>query len=196
MDACIIPGGFWSTAVENMIETIKYVRENKIPCLGICLGLQLMTIEYTRNILWNPLANSIEFDKKCAPNDVITLLDSQKNVVNLGGTMRLGQQKSILKAGQIYSLYKNAERMAWRWVVQERFRHRFEVNPEYASQLENTDLHIVWRSPEWVVQFIELDEKVHPYFVGTQSHPELTSRLEDPAPLFVWLLQSALKEKK
>lgn len=196
MNACVIPGGFWDTAIENMIETITYVRKNKIPCLGICLGLQLMTIEYIRNILWDEKANSLEFDKKCAPHDVITLLDSQKNIVNLWGTMRLGQQKSILKSGKIYSLYKNAERMTGRWVVRERFRHRFEVNPDFAAQLETSDLHIVGRSTQGVVQFIEMDENIHPYFIWTQSHPELMSRLEDPAPLFIGLLEAALKLKK
>lgn len=93
------------------METLQYIREKNIPCLGICLGLQLMTIEYIRNVLGITQANSIEFDKSCAPYDAITLLDSQKNIVNLGGTMRLGKQASILHDGQIYSLYKKAGRM-------------------------------------------------------------------------------------
>lgn len=196
VDACIIPWGFWSAAIEHMIETICYIRENKIPCLGICLWLQLMSIEYFRNVLGNGLANSIEFDKKCSPNDVITLLDGQKNIVNLGGTMRLWEQKSILKTWKIFTLYKNAGRISWRSIIKERFRHRFEVHPDYAMKLENTDLHIVWRSPKWIVQLIELDSKTHPYFVGTQAHPELTSRPENPAPLFVGLIEAALESKK
>jgi len=193
-DWCIIPGGFWDTAIENMIETLTYIRENKIPCLWICLGLQLMILEYYRNIMDIPQANSLEFDKSCKPNDVITLLDSQKNIVNMGGTMRLWKQVSKLKKWIIKALYQDAERLD-NSQVQERFRHRYEVHPDYASKLEKTNLHVTGTSPAWIVQFIEMDSKIHPYYVATQSHPELTSKLENPAPLFVWLIQACIQKK-
>lgn len=193
-DACIIPGGFWDTAVENMITTLHYIREEKIPCLGICLGMQLMTIEYARNILAIPKANSLEFDKSCAPNDIITLLDSQKNIVNMWGTMRLGKQRSILQDGQIKDLYEQSHRISKNNVIEERFRHRYEVHPEFALKLKETDFLVSGVSKkEWIVQFMEMKAETHPYYVWTQSHPELTSRLEDPAPLFVGLIQSCLK---
>lgn len=193
-DGCIIPWGFGDTAVENMIETLTYIRENNIPCLGICLGLQLMTIEYARSILWVPKAASLEFEKGCSPYDVITLLDSQKNIINLWGTMRLGKQWSHLKAWKIKSLYKDTGRMTASGIVHERFRHRYEVNPKYAKKLEKTDLHVTWVSQkDAIVQFIELDQKSHPYYVWTQSHPELTSKLENPAPLFVGLIRACIE---
>ncbi len=191
-DACIVPGGFGDTAVENMIETLTYIRENQIPCLGICLGLQLMTIEYMRNVLWESLSNSLEFDKNCSPYDVITLLDSQKDVVNLWGTMRLWKQTSKLKSWIIQQLYKNTQRIH-EWKIEERFRHRYEVNPDVTKKLQNTDLHISGTSPAGIVQFIEMNPNSHPYYVATQSHPELTSKLEDPAPLFVGLVKACLK---
>lgn len=192
-DACIIPGGFWDTGIENMIKTLTYIREQNIPSLWICLGLQLMTIEYIRNVLWITKANSLEFDKNCSPYDAITLLDSQKWVVNLGGTMRLGKQASLLKKWQIKSLYQGSQRVTWKGTIHERFRHRFEVHPEYAKKLENTNLKITWVSQKsWIVQFIEMDPKIHLYYVATQSHPELTSRPEDPAPLFIGLIQACL----
>ncbi|GEM_PF-1031947 len=119
-----------------MVETLTYIREKKIPCLGICLGMQLMSIEFARNILDIPHANSLEFDKDCAPHDIITLLDSQKGVVNLGGTMRLGEQGSLLKDGIIESLYETSGRATQSNVIYERFRHRYEVHPEFAKKLE------------------------------------------------------------
>lgn len=188
-DGCIVPGGFGDSAIENMIVTLQYIRENNIPCLGICLGLQLMVIEYARNELGIPDANSLEFSEK--GNDVITLLDSQKNIVDKWGTMRLGEQNTLLETGTIKKYYKEAKRISKENSISERFRHRYEVNPEFAKQLETSDLHIVWRSAkEWIVQFIEMDTSIHNYYTGTQSHPELTSKLENPAPLFVGLLES------
>ncbi len=196
-DGCIIPWGFWDTAIENMITTLTYIRENQIPCLGICLGMQLMAIEFTRNKLWIPQANSLEFDKHCQPYDVVTLLDSQKNIVQLWGTMRLGKQSSILIEGKIKELYTQQKRIKKSGSVHERFRHRYEINPEFAQKFESTWLHITWKSKKlWIAQFLELDSSVHPYYVGTQSHPELCSYLENPTPLFVGLIESCLKIKK
>ena len=193
-DGCIIPGWFGDTAVENMIETLTYIRENKIPCLGICLGLQLMTLEYIRNVLDIKHVNSLEFDSDCAPHDAITLLDSQKWIVNLWGTMRLWKQGSLLKVWKIEALYEESGRISWADVVHERFRHRYEVNPKFAKKLEKSDLLISGVSQkEWIVQFIEMNGDVHPYYVATQAHPELTSKLEDPAPLFIGLVRACMK---
>lgn len=194
-DGCIVPGGFWSTAVENMITTIQYIRENKIPCLGICLGMQLMIIEALRNIQWLQQANSVEFDNTIAPYDVITLLDSQKNIVNLWGTMRLGQQSSKLKKWIIRTLYSNAARISSTYTISERFRHRYEVHPNYVDTIKDCGIDIVWLSVwEKIVQFIEMQQDIHPYYVATQAHPELTSKLENPAPLFIWLIQACLNQ--
>lgn len=192
-DGCIIPGGFGDTAIENMIETLTYIRENKVPCLGICLGLQLMTIEYARNMMNIPEANSLEFDKSCKPHDIITLLDSQKNIVNLGGTMRLGEQTSTLKTWIIKQLYNSSKRTSSTGKIQERFRHRYEVHPSFAKKLESTDLHITGTSSSGIVQFIEMNSKIHPYYVATQAHPELSTTLENPAPLFMGLIKACLK---
>lgn len=169
-----------------MITSLSYIREQKIPCLGICLGMQLMAIEYSRNVLHISQANSLEFDKDCKPYDVITLLDSQKNIVNLGGTMRLGKQSSLLEKGQTRNIYDDCGRLGKQNSVQEKFRHRYELNPEFANKFNNTDFHIAGVSQkEGIVQFLEMEQEIHPFYIGTQSHPELNSSLEDPAPLFV-----------
>lgn len=194
-DGCIIPGGFGDSAIENMLTTLNYIRENNIPCLGICLGMQLMIIEYARGILWNPKANSLEFNKNCSPNDVITLLDSQKNIVNMWGTMRLWGQSSKLKSGTIKELYEESGRLSKGWYISERFRHRYEVHPEFAELLKWSDIKVSGISKkEGIVQFIEY--KTHPYYVGTQSHPELTSKLENPGPLFIGLVRACMKKKE
>ena len=193
-DGCIVPGGFWDTAIENMLETLVYIRENKIPCLWICLWLQLMVIEFTRNILGNTKANSLEFKKNKAENNVITLLDSQKHVVEKWGTMRLWKQNSIIEKSLIQDLYNNAQRVQKGNTISERFRHRYEVHPSVAKSFKNTDLQVVWKSEkEWIVQFIEMKINIHPYYVWTQAHPELTSKLENPAPLFMGLIKACMK---
>ena len=191
-DGLIVPGGFWKIGIEPMIVALKFAREHRIPTLWICLGLQLMMIEYFRNIIGVKKATSLEFDEK-TKFDVITLLDWQAQVIDKGGTMRLGGQKSILKKWIIKELYKEAARVDSDDMVNERFRHRFEVNPNYLEKLENSPLKIIGKSEkEWIVQFIEMDSKTHPYFVGTQSHPELTSKLENPAPLFMGLVKASV----
>lgn len=194
-DGCVIPWGFWDTGIESMIETVRYLREQKIPTLWICLGLQLMMIEYARNKIGIWDANSLEFDRSCIPHDIITLLDSQKNIMQLWGTMRLGKQTSVMKLSQILKLYSEAQRVENKKYISERFRHRYEVHPEFAQKLEGQALKIVWVSKkEWIVQFIEMDTKEHPYYVGTQSHPELTTKLENPSPLFIWLIRACLQK--
>lgn len=191
IDACIVPGGFGDSGIENMIKTLTHIRKNKIPCLGICLGMQLMVIEFVRNVLKIPEANSLEFDENCKPYDVVTLMDSQKSVVNLWWTMRLGKQVSVLQTGTIFESYEKAERIKKKWFIHERFRHRYEIHPDYAEKIEKKWFHIAWVSNiEKIVQFVEMDSSIHPYYVGTQSHPELTSKLENPAPLFYALLEN------
>lgn len=192
-DGIIIPWGFGNSGIEEMIKVIHFARERQIPTLGICLGLQLMIIEFTRTILDVKNANSKEFEEKTkAP--VITLLDSQSKINEKWGTMRLGSQKSILNKGNIFNLYETGKRIGKDDTIAERFRHRYEVNPEYVKALSEKGLHISWISEkEGIVQFIELDTKIHPYFFWTQSHPELTSHLDNPAPLFVGLIQACLK---
>ena len=195
-DGIIVPWWFWDSAIEEMIRIIEFTRENKIPTLGICLGLQMMIIEYARNILSLKDANSKEFDENTT-NPLITLLNSQSKVVNKWGTMRLWEQESTLvKKWIIKHWYKKEKRADKNNHIQERFRHRYEVNPVYVKRLEENGVIIAGVSKkEKIVQFIELDKKEHPYFVATQSHPELTSRLENPAPLFMGLLDACLKEK-
>ncbi len=179
----IVPGGFGSRGIEGKIKVINYVRTRRIPFLGLCLGLQLAVIEYARNVC-KLKANSTEFDKNTKHN-VIDLLDEQRNVVKKGGTMRLGLYKAVLKKGTlVHSLYGKR-------IVYERHRHRYEVNPEYIELLEKNGLIISGLSPDRkLVEFIELPQSKHPFFVATQAHPELRSRLEKPSPLFMGFLRS------
>ena len=194
IDACIVPGGFWDSAIENMLTTLTFIREQKIPCLWICLGMQLMMIEYARNILSIKDANSLEFDSNCKPYDIITLLEGQRGILELWGTMRLGKQTSHMTESNVLQLYEKQKRSKKDHIVHERFRHRYEVNPEYIQKFEETWLKIVGTSnAEKIVQFIEVNKEKHPYYVGTQSHPELTSKLENPAPLFLGLLEKTIK---
>jgi len=181
----IVPGGFGSRGAEGKIKFIQYCRENKIPFLGICYGLQLAVVEFARNICNLPEANSTEIDSKCAC-PIIDILPEQKNVQNKGGTMRLGACKAVIKPNTLVNaLYKNTE-------VFERHRHRYEVNPLYHSVLEQNGLILSGLSPSGsLVEFIEL--KDHPYFVATQAHPELKSKLECPAPLFKGLVNAAIE---
>ena len=196
-DGAIVPGWFWDSAIENMITTLKYTRENKIPTLGICLWMQLMMIEYARNVMDIPQANSLEFNSDCAPHDIITLLESQKDVINLWWTMRLWKHNTIISQWQIKDLYTDSQRISQQSTISERFRHRYEVHPEFAKQLEWQAMKVSWKSEqEWIVQFIELDAQTHPYYIATQSHPELTSKLEDPAPLFIGLVKACIKKQE
>jgi CTP synthase len=182
----IVPGGFGGRGTEGKIQIIKYCRENKIPFLGICYGLQMAVIEFARNIC-DLSANSTEIDINCK-DPVIDILEEQKNIKNKGGTMRLGSYPSILKENSlIHQLYKTLE-------VHERHRHRYEVNPKYHQILEQKGLILSGKSPDkTLVEFIELPKEIHPYFVATQAHPELKSNINNPAPLFKGLVESAIK---
>ncbi len=178
-DGVIIPGGFGSRGVEGKIDAIKYCRENDVPILGICYGLQLMTVEIARNELGLDAASE-EFDEE-ASDPVVKEMKSQKDVEAMGGTMRLGSYEADLK-GQVKEIY-GRER------ISERHRHRFEVNPEYEEQLQDAGLRISGRNPELgLAEFIELPH--HSFFVGTQAHPEFTSGFENPNPLYLEFLRS------
>ncbi|MGM5487350.1 MAG: glutamine hydrolyzing CTP synthase [Nanobdellota archaeon] len=185
IDGVIVPGGFGSRGSEGKIKVIQYIRENKIPFLGICLGLQIAVIEFARNVCGLKDANSTEFDKK-TPHPVVDILPEQKEVTEKGGTMRLGGHDVKIKE------HTRAHRIFEDTTIRRRFRHRFEVNPEYREQLEKKGLVFSGMTPdEKIMQVVELDN--HPFFMGAQFHPELTSRLEQPSPMFFDLVKAALK---
>ena len=185
LQGVIVPGGFGNRGIEGMIETIHYVRENKIPFLGICLGMQMTVVEYARNVLGLQDATSAEFEED-AQNPVIHIMEDQKNIYKKGGTMRLGSYPCVIKEGTLaYEVYGKKE-------INERHRHRFEYNNDYKEQLEKAGLICSGTSPDGnLVEMVELDTKVHPYFIAGQFHPELKSRPDSPAPLFVKLVENA-----
>jgi CTP synthase len=184
LDGIVIPGGFGERGIEGKIAAAGYAREHDIPCLGLCLGLQTMVIDYARNAAGLIGANSREFDAH-SPHLVIDLMDDQREVVDMGGTMRLGACWARLKRGsQVAAAYGEE-------LVSERHRHRYEVNPEYRPRLEEAGLVCSGTSPdERLVEFIELPG--HPFWVGTQAHPEFKSRPDRPHPLFRELVGAAL----
>jgi CTP synthase len=185
LDGIVIPGGFGERGVEGKVAAATYAREHDIPCLGLCLGLQVMVIEFARNVAGLPAANSREFDAS-SPHLVIDLMDEQREVVEMGGTMRLGTYPAKLVPGSVVAAAYGSE------LVYERHRHRFEVNPRYRSRLEAGGLVCSGSSlDDRLVEFIELP--AHPYWVGTQAHPEFTSRPDNPHPLFSGLVAAALQ---
>ncbi len=197
IDGLIIPWWFGARWVEWKIKAINYVREHNIPFLGICYGLQLLVIEFLRNVCGISEASSYEFDN-ANPEAAITMLDEQKNISKYWGTMRLWSYKAELQEGYIKKLYQKFH-LGWRenqkFIVSERHRHRYEVNPGVVDILKENQLRIVWRSLERnLVEFIEYND--HIYFVATQWHPELKSKLERPAPLFYWLVEASLQRKQ
>ena len=182
-DAIVVPGGFGDRGIEGMIETIKYAREEKVPFLGICLGMQMTVVEYARNVLGLKDANSAEFSKT-TENPVIHIMETQKDIKKKGGTMRLGSYPCVIKNGTLaLKVYGTNE-------IDERHRHRYEYNNEYKERLENAGLICSGVSPDGsLVEIVEL--KDHPYFIAGQFHPELKSRPNRPAPLFVGLIKAA-----
>lgn len=187
IDGVVVPGGFGNRGIEGMIETIKYVRENNIPFLGICLGMQMTVVEYARNVLNIKDANSEEFDA-IIDNQVIHIMEDQKDLNKKGGTMRLGSYPCIIRKGTL------AEKIYGKTEITERHRHRFEFNNDYRESLEKAGLKISGTSPDGLlVELVELEK--HPYFIAGQFHPELKSRPNRPAPLFVGLI-SAIKSNK
>ncbi len=188
LDGILVGPGFGRRGIEGKITAIRFVREKKIPFFGICLGLQCAVIEFARNVCNLKDANSTEFDKK-TPHNVIDLMEEQKTIQNKGGTMRLGAYPCVLKPGTIaYSAY-NQE------LIYERHRHRYEVNNKYREILESNGMIMSGLSPDGkLVEIIELQD--HPWFVGTQFHPELKSRAVTGAPLFISFVKAALKHRK
>ena len=182
-DALLVPGGFGNRGIEGKISTIKYARENKVPFLGICLGMQMAVVEFARNVLGLKDANSEEFDQNTL-NPVIHIMDDQKNIQNKGGTMRLGSYPCILKEGtKAYSLYGKKE-------IAERHRHRYEYNNSYKQKMEEAGLICSGLSPDGrLVEMVEL--KNHPFFIAGQFHPEFKSRPNRPGALFKGLIEAA-----
>ena len=189
IQAVVVPGGFGNRGIEGKIETIKYVRENKIPFLGICLGMQMAVVEYARNVLGISDANSAEFDEN-TQNPLIHIMEEQKGIDKKGGTMRLGAYPCSIKEGTLaHEVYGKTE-------ISERHRHRFEYNNDYKERLEAAGLICSGTSPNGnLVEIVEMSKKDHPYFIAGQFHPELKSRPNNPAPLFVGLVKAA-KELK
>ena len=185
-DGVIVPGGFGNRGIEGKIETIKYVRENKIPFLGICLGMQMAVIEFARNVLKYNDANSVEFDENTA-HPVIHIMEDQKNVTKKGGTMRLGAYPCVLKQGTYARKIYGEEK------ISERHRHRYEFNNDYREEIEKAGLKISGTSPNGnLVEIVELEEENHPFFVAGQFHPEFKSRPDRPSPLFVELVKKCI----
>ncbi len=190
INAVIVPGGFGSRGIEGKIKIIQYSRENNIPFLGICYGLQLSIIEYSRNVVGLKDAHTTEI-KKNTKYKVVDILPEQKKVKEKGGTMRLGSYPAILKEGKIKKYYKKFGLIKKNYVY-ERHRHRYEVNPKYHKYFKDFILHL---NPEGkLVEFIEL--KNHDYFVASQGHIELKSTLLKPAPLFYGLIETTIKQQK
>ena len=190
VDAICVPGGFGVRGIEGKLGALKYARENKIPTLGLCLGLQCMVIEVARNLAGIKDANSAEFDEATS-NPVISTMSDQVEIVaghgQMGGSMRLGLYKADLLQGSVIAgVYGKNQ-------ISERHRHRYEVNNKYRDQISKTGLLFSGLSPDkHLVEFVELPKEVHPYYVGTQAHPEFLSRPTKPHPLFAGLIAAAI----
>ncbi len=187
VDGIIVPGGFGVRGTAGKIECIRYARENTLPYLGICLGFQMAAIEYARNVCGMQDAGSTEIDPDCA-NPIVSILPEQKEIEGLGGNMRLGGQDVEIRPGTLAAeLFDGAE------VIRERFRHRFEADPQYIETLEQAGLIFSGKHPVYpIMQILELPRDVHPYFIAAQFHPELTSRPLKPQPMFVGLIKAVL----
>lgn len=186
IDGMLIAPGFGDRGIEGKISAARYARENQIPLLGICLGMQIMTIEYARNVLGYKKANSVEFDTG-TPEPVISLMEEQKNVVEKGGTMRLGAWKCALKPGsRLYDIYGAKS-------ISERHRHRYEFNSDYKEAFERNGLIPSGVNPETgLVETLELQN--HPFYVGVQYHPEYKSTVATPHPLFKALIEATARK--
>jgi CTP synthase len=190
VDGICVPGGFGVRGIEGKLGALKYARENKIPTLGLCLGLQCMVIEAARNLAGLKNANSSEFDEKTS-DPVISTMSDQVEIVagkgQMGGSMRLGLYKAnLLSNSVVANVYGKSQ-------ISERHRHRYEVNNKYREQLTDTGLVFSGLSPDKnLVEFVELPKETHPYYVGTQAHPEFLSRPTRPHPLFIGLIAAAI----
>jgi CTP synthase len=199
LDAVIVPGGFGVRGVEGKISVARYCREAGIPYLGICLGFQVAVIDFARHVLGLEGAGSTEFDQATV-DPVISELPDQKKIEGLGGTMRLGAQDVLLRENTLASfLFGSAK------TVRERFRHRYEVDPAYIDRFESAGLVYSGRHPSQpIMQVLELPTSdpqdregiSHPYFIGAQFHPELTSRPLQPQPMFLGLVAAAIRRRQ
>lgn len=185
IDAAIVPGGFDSRGIEGKIKAIQYCRENSIPFLGICLGLQCAVIEFARNVCKIPDSNSVEFNKHTS-NPVVHYVEGQENLTKKSGTMRLGAYDcELMKNSLAYEIYNKR-------LISERHRHRYEVNQKYEKILSDNGLIVSGKNPETnLIEIMEMDKSLHPFFIGTQAHPEFKSKLMEPAPLFKSLISAA-----
>ncbi len=191
-DGIIVPGGFGESGIEGKIKAIQFAREHKIPYFGLCYGMQLMVIEYARNVLKLKGAHTTEIQKHAADPVVDVMLEQKKHLAGnkYGGTMRLGAYPAYLKKGTIARAAYKKE------LVDERHRHRYEINPTYVPQLESAGLVFSGTSPDGVLMEIaELPRTAHPFMLGTQFHPELQARPLDPHPLFTEFLKAAVAKK-
>ena len=201
-DGILVPGGFGDRGIPGMIEAARYARENKIPYLGICLGMQVAVIEFARHVLGLPDADSSEFDPETA-HPVIHLMPDQEGITDIGGTLRLGSWPCVLTPGSLAArlygaaeLYRNGNtglcRAGDALLIHERHRHRYEVNNDYRELLTHYGMLLSGQSPDGrIVEMMELP--AHPFFIGTQAHPEFKSRPNKPHPLFAGLVEAALK---
>ena len=191
-DGVIVPGGFGSRGVEGILTAIEFIRKNKIPYFGLCYGMQLLVIEYARNVLGLKDANTREVNPKSS-NIIIDIMESQKELVatnKLGGSMRLGAYPAKLKKGSV------AAKAYGKDIISERHRHRYEVNNAYVERLTNKGLVFSGVSPsETLMEIAELPTKDHPFFLGTQFHPEFLARPLDPHPLFSAFIKACIKNK-
>lgn len=185
----LVPGGFGNRGIEGKIAAIKYARENKIPFLGICLGMQLTVVEFTRNILGYHDANSTELNSATS-HPVIHIMEDQKYIEKMGGTMRLGAYPCILKEGSLAKDLYQAD------TISERHRHRYEYNNIFREELEKAGLKVSGTSPDNnLVEIVELERDIHPFFIAGQFHPELKTRPTNPHPLFKGFVQESSKIK-
>lgn len=192
-DGIIVPGGFGESGIEGKIKAIQFAREHKIPYFGLCYGMQLMVIEYARNVLGLADANTTEIKKNAKDPVVDVMLEQKKHLASnkYGGTMRLGAYPAYLKKGTLARAAYKKE------LVEERHRHRYEINPEYVKRIEDAGLVFSGTSPDGVLMEIaELPRTVHPFMLGTQFHPELQARPLDPHPLFTEFIRTAAQNKK
>ncbi len=187
LDGILVAPGFGGRGIEGKVETVRYARENNIPFFGICLGMQMAVIEYSRNVLGFGLANSTEMNES-TPFPVISLMEEQKDITDKGGTMRLGSWKcNILEGTLAHEIYKSTQ-------IFERHRHRFEFNNAYKTQIENAGLLCSGTNPETgLVEIVELPN--HPFFIGVQYHPEYKSTVANPHPIFVSFVAAMVKYK-
>jgi CTP synthase len=187
IDGMIVPGGFGERGIEGMITACRYARENNVPYLGICLGMQIAVIEFARNVCGLQRANSGEFDET-SPIRVIDLLPGQEGMMGSGGTMRLGAYPCKITHNTLMAALYNAEE------ISERHRHRFEFNNAYLEILTSRGLAVCGTSPDHgLVEAVELPE--HRFFIGVQFHPEFKSRPNKPHPLFLGLVKAAIKSQ-